>query len=134
VGKVKRAYVDTSALLAIHFGERGGAPAARVLKAQDQIVSAALLVPEVLAALSRFERPLDQADRILRPVTLLALEGLRTECEMALRAGLLRGADLCHVATALVYAGPRARKAVTFVSLDDAQRAVAQKLGFPIAP
>jgi PIN domain nuclease of toxin-antitoxin system len=41
---MKRAYVDTSALLAIHFGERGAAPAARVLKAQEQLVSATLLL------------------------------------------------------------------------------------------
>lgn len=131
---MKRAYVDTSALLAVHFGERGAAGAARVLKAQDQLVSATLVVPEILAALARFGRPLEQADRLLRSVTLLAPESLRHECEAALQAGLLRGADLCHVATALAYAGQRGRKAVTFVSLDENQRAVAKKLGFSIAP
>lgn len=53
---------------------------------------------------------------------------LSSEITAVLEAGYLRGADLWHVAVALYHAeDPRE---VTFVTLDNRQRAVAAALGF----
>ena len=132
---MKRAYVDTSALIAVHFGEPSAARVVRSLRAQDQLLSATLVVPEVLSALARERRPLGEADRILRRVSLFSPDGaLRMECEEALAVAPLRGADLWHVASALALSGTRGRKALVFCSLDAAQREVARSLGFPLTP
>lgn len=132
---MKRAYVDTSALVAVHFGEPTAPRVARFLKSQDQLLSATLVTAELLAALAREGRPLDQADPLLRRVSLFAPDGpLRPECEEALGAGPLRGADLWHVAAALMLAGKRGRKALSFCTLDGPQGTVARALGFTVVP
>lgn len=50
---MKVAYVDTSALVAIVFGERGGTAAARWLGEHDEIFSANFLEAELRAAYAR---------------------------------------------------------------------------------
>ena len=132
---MKRAYVDTSALVAIHFREPAAAAVARSLRVQEQLLSATFVVAELLSALARERRPPGEADRLVRRLSLFSPEGsLRAECEEALSSAPLRGADLWHVATALALAGRRGRNALTFCTLDAAQADVARVLGFPVVP
>lgn len=132
---MKRAYVDTSALVALHFREKRHAEVSRLLRAHDQLLSVGLVTAEMLATLQREGRRLDEADALLRRLTLYSPDGaLRAECEEALAAGPLRGADLWHLAAALSLAGKRQRAALPFCSLDQAQRNAARALGFPLIP
>jgi predicted nucleic acid-binding protein len=131
---VKRACVDTSALVAVQFGEPQRPRVLAVLRSHDELVSTSLLGAEMLATLRRANLPVAVADQLLSRIERLAPpDDLRAECEQALAVGSLRGTDLWHVATALRLAG-RFRKRLTFCTLDDAQRAVAAGLGFPVAP
>ena len=131
---MKRVYVDTSAVVAIQFGETARPRVLSVLKSHDEVVSTSLLCAEMLASLRREGLPLGCADPVLRRIARFAPpDDLRAECEEALGTGSLRGADLWHVATALRLAG-RYRKSLTFCTLDKDQRAVAVRLGFPVAP
>jgi predicted nucleic acid-binding protein len=131
---VKRAYVDTSALVAVQFGEPERPRVLAVMRSHDELVSTSLLIAEMLATLRRAGLPIAGADPLLRRIERLAPpDDLRAECEEALAVGPLRGADLWHVATALRLAG-RHRKRLTFCTLDNAQRGVAAGLGFPVAP
>lgn len=132
---MKRAYVDTSVLVAMHFGQPGAGRISAFLRAQEELLSAAFTVAEFLSALKREGRPMHEGERILKRLALFAPDGpLRSECEEALTAGVLRGADLWHVACALALAGARARKALSFCTLDDAQGRVAGALGFNVVP
>ena len=121
------AYVDTSAIVAIAFGEEGAEAVATRLAGYSRLVSSNLLEAELRAACRRERRPV--------PVHLLARIGwilthraLTAEMETALEAGDLRGADLWHVASAL-YATPEP-DAMAFVTLDRRQAKVAATLGF----
>jgi len=103
---MKRGYIDTSVLVALHFGQSEARRAARFLRALDVSFSVNLIVPELLATLNREGRPLHEADRLLARIALYSpTESLRPQCEAALAAGPLRGADLWHVAAALAIAG-----------------------------
>lgn len=121
------AYVDTSVIVAIAFGEEGAQSLAVRLAAHSRLVSSNLLEAELRAACRREGQPV--------PVHLLARIGwilthrtLSPEMEAALEAGSLRGADLWHVASAL-YAAPEPG-AIAFVTLDREQAKVAAALGF----
>jgi predicted nucleic acid-binding protein len=131
---MKRAYIDTSALVAVQFGEPERPRVLAVMRAHDELVSTTLISAEMLATLRRASLPVTSADQLLRRIERLApADDLRAECEQALAVGALRGADLWHVATALRLAGKH-KKRLTFCSLDNAQRSVAGGLGFPVAP
>ncbi len=123
------AYVDTSALLAIAFSERGGTTLARQLKAFDQLLSSNLLEAELRAAFMR-EGVSDAGDLLAGFAWILPNRALSSEIEEVLRAGYLKGADLWHVACALFIA--ESPEEMSFVSLDDRQRDVANVLGFAI--
>lgn len=121
------AYVDTSVIVAIAFGEEGAQSLAARLEGYSRLVSSNLLEAELRAACRRERQPV--------PVRLLARIGwilthrpLSPEMETALEAGSLRGADLWHVASAL-YATPEPA-AIAFVTLDPEQAKVAAALGF----
>jgi len=124
---VASAYVDTSCLVAIALDEPGARNVAGRLAGFDRLVSSNLLEAELWSACARMQttvNPQWTADIVwLRPrVPLTATFG------PVLDAGYLRGADLYHVATALHAAGDA--KSLTFLTLDDRQRAVAAALGF----
>lgn len=123
------AYVDTSVIVAIAFGEAGGQSLAAKLAGYTRLVSSNLLEAELRAACRREGQPV--------PVHLLARIGwilthrpLSPEMETALEAGSLQGADLWHVASAL-YAAPEPG-AIAFVTLDRQQAKVAATLGFRV--
>ncbi len=121
------AYVDTSALVAVAFGEPCGGAMARRLNEFTTVLSSNLLEAELRSAYSR-ERRRFEADRVSRVEWVFPNRPLSPEITVVLDAGYMRGADLWHMATAL-YVAPDPSK-VCFVTLDKRQRATASVLGF----
>lgn len=121
------AYVDTSVMVAIAFGEDGADALADRLNGFSRVISSNLLEAELRAACSHegCQVPTDLLDRI---GWILTNRPLSDEIRTALGAGYLRGADLWHVATAL-YAAPDPG-AVSFITLNDNQARVAAALNF----
>jgi hypothetical protein len=95
----------------------------------EVLLAASLLEAEVLSA-ARRERVAGDAEMLdsLRPV--LPVRSLRPEIERVLAAGYVRGADCLHLATAL-YLAPDPGE-LTFLTLDERQRGVAEVLGFRV--
>jgi predicted nucleic acid-binding protein len=121
------AYVDTSAFVAIAFGERGAGALARRLEKYDGLLSSNLLEAELRAAFAREDA--QGAEDLMTWITwVLPNRPLTHEIGSVLEAGYLRGADLWHVACALYVAGRP--DTLTFISLDEKQQDVARILGF----
>ena len=121
------AYVDTSALVAVAFDERGGATIAGRLDECSRLLASNLLEAEVRAVFAR--EHLDFADNLIAGIEwILPDRPLAPELAVVLESGYLRGADLWHVATAL-YAAPEPGQ-VSFVTADAQQQAEAAALGF----
>lgn len=123
------AYVDTSALVAIAFDERGAVACARRLDSFSRLVSSNLLEAELRAVFAR-ERRRFAPDLVSDIEWVLPDRRLTREVETVIAAGYLRGADLWHVAVALYLA--REPGGITFVTLDQRQRTVAASLGFRV--
>lgn len=121
------AYVDTSCLVAIAFGERGAAAIARRLEGFDELLSANLLEAELRSSFSR-EEVAFEPDLLSWITWVLPDRPLGRELARTLEVGHLRGADLWHVACALYLAEDPPK--LSFVTLDGRQRAVAEALGF----
>ncbi len=121
------AYVDTSALVAIAFGEDGADDLARRLSGFSRLVSSSLLEAELCAACAREGRPVPR-EMLSRIAWILTDRPLSAEIRTTLEAGYLRGADLWHVATAL-YAAPEPG-AIAFITLNEKQAEVAAALNF----
>ena len=124
---MKLAYVDTSALVAIAFGERGGTAAARWLGEHDELFSANLLEAELRAAFAREGVPWDD-DMASAMSWVLPDRPLSGEIAAVLSAGYVKGPDLWHLACALFLVGEPSR--ASFVTLDKRQRSIASRLGF----
>ncbi len=121
------AYVDTSVLAAIAFGERDGPPMARRLEEFSRRLASNLLEAELRAACAR-ER-LGLSDSLFANLTWVFPDrSLGPELDRVLNAGYLRGADLWHVACALYVT--RTPGDIWFLTLDERQRRVAAELGF----
>lgn len=123
------AYVDTSCLVAIAFGERGATTIERRLRGFDEIVSANLLEAELRCAFKR-ERVEFVAETIAGVSWLVPDRPLGVEIGRVVDAGYVRGADCWHLASAL-FLEPEP-SSVTFLTLDETQRKVAKQLGFPV--
>ena len=121
------AYIDTSAVAAIAFGEPDGAVLAHRLRAFGRVHSSNLLEAELRAVFSR-EMVDFSAPFIARIDWVLPDRPLTPEFTNVLNAGYLKGADLWHVATALYVAIDPSQ--VSFVTLDKQQASVAKTLGF----
>lgn len=121
------AYVDTSALVAIAFGEDEAEGLARRLRGFSRLVSSALLEAELGAACAREGCPLPGAllDRI---AWVLTDRPLSAEIQRVLDAGTVRGAELWHLAAAL-YVAPEPT-AISFITLNQDQARVARALNF----
>ena len=121
------AYVDTSALVAIAFGEEGGSALAERLEGFEELLSSNLLEAEFRSALAR--EGVSGGGHILSWITwILPNRTLSSEIDRVLDAGYLRGADLWHLACAL-YVSEKPEE-LAFVSLDERQRELADALGF----
>jgi hypothetical protein len=128
---VNAAFLDTSCLVAVAFGEAGGQKVVQALERFDRILAANLLEAELRAAFARENVEFDPA--FLQGVDwVMPDRPLTPEIERILNAGYLRGADLWHLACALFVADQP--QSVTFLSLDTRQRAAAGRLGFLTDP
>jgi len=124
---VRLAYVDTSYLLSIAFGERGSAAHARRLEAFDLMISSNLLEAELRSAFGR--EGISGTPAALAAVSwILPDRPLSDEVGRVLAAGHVRGADCWHLACAL-YAAESPGE-ISFLTLDDRQRKVADALLF----
>ena len=93
------AYVDTSALVAVAFDERGGSAIAERLDECSRLLASNLLEAELREEFAR-ER-LDFAASLVAGIEwVLPDRPLAPEFAAVLESGYLRGADLWHVATA----------------------------------
>jgi predicted nucleic acid-binding protein len=124
---VSVAYLDTSYVLAIAFGESGATTLAKRLKRFDRVVSSALLEAEYLSALARERRALE-LDALAYIERLAPPRSLADELRHVLRAGYVRGADAWHLATAWPIAPSPYQ--LSFLTCDVAQAKVATTLGF----
>ena len=121
------AYVDTSCLVAVAFGERGASALVRRLERADELLSSNLLEAELRAAFVR--ESVDGGDDLLTWLSwVLPNRTLSDEITTILSCGYLRGADLWHVATALYVAEDPAE--IAFITRDERQGSVAKALGF----
>ncbi len=124
---MKVAYVDSSCLVAIAFGEPGAAALTRRLKMFEELVSSNLLEAELLAAFAR--EKVDPPDDLPIAISwVLPDRPLHAEILQVLEAGYVRGADCWHLATALYLSEDPS--VMSFITADERQRAVARKLGF----
>lgn len=121
------AYVDTSCLVAIAFGERGAAAVERHLREYDELVSSNFLEAELRSAFRR-ERVEFVANTVANLSWLIPDRPLTDEIERVLEAGYVRGADCWHLASAL-YLSPHPAS-ITFLTLDEPQKKLAKGLGF----
>ena len=124
---MKVAYVDTSCLVAIAFGEKGATAIGRRLEGFDELLSSNLLETELRASFVR-ENVEPDASYLDAIGWILPDRPLSQEMSVVLAAGCLRGADLWHLACAL-YVVDRPQE-MSFVTLDNGQWAVAEALGF----
>lgn len=124
---MKVAYVDTSCLVAVTFGESGASALTRRLKAFDELVSANLLEAELRAVFVR-ERIPANSNLPFSISWILPDRPLTGEIARVLDAGYVRGADCWHLATALFLA--QEPEAISFITVDGRQAAVAKALGF----
>ncbi len=123
------AYVDTSAIVRVAFGEEGGIDVERRLARFRNLISSNLLEAEVRSTFARERIPFPR-NLLNRMDWLHPGRPLTPEIESVLAAGYLRGADLWHVATALHL--PQEPAEVTFLTQDRRQRNVAEALGFRV--
>jgi predicted nucleic acid-binding protein len=126
---LSRAFVDSSCILALQLAEASATDVRRRLAMFSSVYSASLLEAEVLSAISR-ERRIVNLGLLDRLQPIYPDRSLRAEIEQVLDAGYVRGADCLHLATAL-YLTPDPAE-LTFLTLDERQRAVAVALGFAV--
>lgn len=121
------AYVDSSCLVAIAFGERGAKALSRRLEGFDELVASNILEAELCAAFSR-EGVAPNPELFAALSWIVPDRPLHAEIARVLEAGYVRGADCWHLAAALYLSeDPRA---MAFVTLDERQGVVARALGF----
>lgn len=121
------AYLDTSCLVAVAFGEPGHEALTAQLDRLDQLFSSNLLEAELRAVLSR--EGVEEGESLMDGLSwVLPDRPLTPEIEAVLDAGSVRGADAWHLACAL-YLSPDPGE-LEFLTLDRRQAAVARALGF----
>jgi hypothetical protein len=125
---LKLAYVDSSCVVAICFGEPGYERVVNQLDRFDRLLASNLMEAELRAALVREGAGNREADLLAGFTWIYPNRPLTAEYRRILAAGPLRGADLWHLACALFLA-PEARD-LAFLTLDQQQQAVARELGF----
>jgi predicted nucleic acid-binding protein len=124
---MKTAYVDTSCLVAVAFGEAGSARLAKSLRSYDRLLASNLLEAE-LRAVFRRERIAREPTELLSAISWVHPDRtLSAEMTTILSMGDVRGADLWHLAVAL-FLDPK--REIDFMTLDERQRDVSRKLGF----
>jgi predicted nucleic acid-binding protein len=123
------AYVDSSCLLAVAFGEPGARRAEKAIRSYSPLLASNVVEAEVGAVLAR-EGTTAGAEIFKGISWVFPDRALTAELERALDHGRLRGADLWHVACAL-YLDPSAKE-LAFLTLDGSQGQVAAAVGFEV--
>ncbi len=124
---MKAGYVDTSCLVAIAFDEPERPDVASRLAEHDILLSSNLLEAEFRAALARESADFDES--LFSWITwVLPDRPLSAEITRVLGTAYVRGADLWHLSTAIYVTSEPAD--LTFLTLDQRQREVAEALGF----
>jgi len=121
------AYVDTSCLVAIAFGERGAKGLGKRLRDFDELLSSNLLEAELRSAFHREQVPFEP-DLLSWITWVLPDRALGREMSRVLEVGYLRGADLWHMACALYLVEDPPE--MSFITRDERQGGVAAGLGF----
>ena len=122
------AYLDTSCLVAVAFGEPGHEALTAQLDRLDQLFSSNLLEAELRAVLRR--EGVEEGESLMDGLSwVLPDRPLTPEIEAVLGAGSVRGAVAWHLACAL-YLSPDPGE-LEFLTLDRRQATVARALGFP---
>ena len=121
------AYVDTSCLVGIAFGEPGSRGLRGKLARFDRLVSGNLLEAELASVMAR-ERVTPRSDMLGAISWVVPDRPLSDEITRVLGAGYVRGANCWHLAAALYLAEDSG--AISFLTLDARQRGVARTLGF----
>jgi len=134
---LKVAYVDTSCLVAVAFGEPQGRGMASRLEEFERLLSSNLLEAELRTTFQREgvgETPEEMEKHLSRFLAAINWiypdRRLTPEFRQALAHGILKGSDLWHLACAL-FVAPDPQK-IDFLTLDAPQRAVAERLGFSV--
>jgi predicted nucleic acid-binding protein len=130
---VRLAYVDSSCLVAIAFGEPGAKRVAASLSECDRLLSTNLLEAEFRSALAREGAGAGEGGDLLSWISwYLPDHPLSAEIGEVLRLGHVRGADLFHLAAALRLR--RDFKDLLFATMDRRQGETARALGFAVLP
>jgi predicted nucleic acid-binding protein len=128
---VKYLYVDSSIIVSLMFSEKGGGSFKKQIAEAENAFSSSLLEAEVFAAARREGLSLSIAEEFIETVSLVFPDrSLKDELMQILSGNYCRGADACHLATAL-YLDPEMKNLV-FLSADQAQSNIAKKMGFAI--
>ena len=125
---MKVAYADTSYLVALAFDEPDATTVANRLRRFDRLVSSNLLEAELRSAVRREAVDRDPALLLSSLTWVCPNRSLSKEFARVLALGYVKGADLWHLACALLLAPGRGR--VTFLTLDRRQKRIAKRLGF----
>jgi hypothetical protein len=125
---VKAAYVDASCVVAIAFEEPGHEAVASRLASFDTLLASNLLEAELCAVLVREGMRDHLRDLVAGLSWVLPDRPLGPEILRVANAGYVRGADLWHLACALLV-DPTATELV-FATLDESQAKAATALGF----
>lgn len=125
---MSRLFVDTSALVALGFQERGHEWLTEHLASAQDRFTAPLLEAEFRTALVREE--VERGLELLGAFRwVLPDRPLSAELDRVFAAGYARGADAWHLATALFLT--ESPRDLPFITLDQRQQEVARALGFP---
>ena len=127
---MRLAYIDTSCLVAIAFGEAGATKVASRIERMDRLFASNLLEAELRSALAREGLSVDPAELLSGITWVYPNRPLSGEFERVTVEGHVKGADLWHLACALFLAP--APKDLAFLTLDKRQAELARRLGFPL--
>ena len=125
---MKVAYVDTSVLVAVAFGETESEEIARKLEGFDRLLTSNLTEAEFRSVLVRERVENAGVELLARLSWVLPNRPLTSEIDRVAAIGYVRGADLWHLACAL-FVSPQPGE-ISFLSLDGRQTEVARMLGF----
>ena len=127
---MKLAYVDTSCLVAVAFGESGSKRMRERIGGFGRLLSSNLLEAELRSTLAREQVDADPGELLSWISWFHPDRPLSGESRVVLEPGYVRGADLWHLACALFLAERLGK--ITFLTLDKRQRNSARALGFAV--
>ena len=126
---MKHAFVDSSCVVAVIFGEPSATTLLDRMQAFDSLHASPLLEAEVFAAMKSEGLESDRS-LLARFDWVIPNRPLTAEIDRVLSAGYLRGADCWHLATALFLALHPPDLAI--LTMDKNQRKTAKLLGFAV--